>query len=272
MNKNIKEGIDIIKTDDKRLISVNNKHQNYVDTNNYENPYLFYTTIDNYPVYSIFKRENTKDKIDANPLINALKQRRGWEFVNAKKDLLKLLRNFVSAAKLLPKYDTIIMTPSNNQLNKIVFNYLIRLIEHDKEYENFFEKLSAQDVYDNLIDDNFINNKFVNPNRVWNDIDDAFAQMEEFNDGIFSYKYLQKSKYRNIIIQSMKINANIYNEILFDNTINKKDILIFDDTITTGKTISDSGQAIKSMFIPNSITYITLFSAIDGDIKQIKYE
>lgn len=43
MNKNIKEGIDIIKTDDKRLISVNNTHQKYVDTNNYENPYLFYS-------------------------------------------------------------------------------------------------------------------------------------------------------------------------------------------------------------------------------------
>ena len=66
---------------------------------------------------------------------------------------MKLLKNFVAASKLLPKYDTIIMTPSHNELNKIVFNYLIRIIPHDISYTNFFDKLSANDVYENMIDE-----------------------------------------------------------------------------------------------------------------------
>ena len=58
------------------------------------------------------------------------------ELQNAKQDLMKLLRNFVAAAKLLPKYDTIIMTPSNNELNKIVFGYNIQLSKITNKNEN----------------------------------------------------------------------------------------------------------------------------------------
>ena len=35
------------------------------------------------------------------------------------------------------------------------------------------------------------------------------------------------------------------------------------DTVTSGKTISDSGKAIYEMFAPKSLTYITLFSALN---------
>lgn len=138
-----------------------------MDTNNSHNPYIFIDNQRGYKVYSIFQRQKTEDNIiDANPLLNALKQRKGWAFENAKKELMVLLRNFVAAIKLLPKYDTIIMTPSNNILNKIVYG---------------------------------------------------------------------------------------------------KNVLIFDDTVTTEKTISDSGEAICSMFIPKSITFITLFSALNDN-------
>ena len=103
-----------------------------MDTNNSHNPYIFIDNQRGYKVYSIFQRQKTEDNItDANPLLNASKQRKGWDFENAKKELMVLLRNFVAAIKLLPKYDTIIMTPSNNILNNIVFGYLIRLVPHE---------------------------------------------------------------------------------------------------------------------------------------------
>lgn len=263
IKKLLAEGIDFPKS---RTVSVNNNHQNYVDTNDYYNPYLFTDNQRGYRTISIFQRKSTIDRIDSNPLLNALKQRKGWEFNNAKEDLHKLLKNFVSAAKLLPKYDTIIMIPSHNQLNEIVFGYLIRLIPHSYYIKDFFQKMTANEVYNCMIDDEYIDNNFGEmAKKVYADIDDAFIEMDKSNDGIFSYKYLQKAKYREAIMQSLKINKYPHCELNYANEINGKDILVFDDTITTGKTISDSGKAIKEMFNPKSITYVTLFSAIAND-------
>lgn len=266
ISKYLNEGIDIITNDqDKRIVTVNNSHQNFVDTNNYKEPYIFSDQLRGYKTLSIFQRKNTEDKLDSNPLLNALKGRRRWELGDKKNDLMKLLRNFVSASHLLPKYDTIIMTPSNNELNKTVFGYLIRLIQHDYAFENFFEKLSANDVYENMIDEEFIETNFQNPAKVYNDIDYAFGLMNKNNNGIFSYKCLQVAKYRDAIIQSMKVNMSPSSDLNYADSINNKDVLVFDDTITTGKTISDSGNAIKEMFSPKSITFVTLFSAIDNE-------
>lgn len=261
----LKEGIDVNKKDDKRIVSVTNDHQKLVDTNNAYSPYLFDDSHRGYRTLSIFQRKATTDKMDANPLLNALKRRKQWEFEDAKKDLMKLLKNFVAASKLLPKYDTIIMTPSNNDLNKIVFGYLIRIVPHEYAIENFFEKLSAQDVYESLIDEDYIEKNFAEPKKVWNAIDDAFSAMNTNNNGIFSYKELMNSSYREFIIQSMKVNMGPHNDLNYADYINGKNVLIFDDTITTGKTISDSGKAITEMFSPKSITFITLFSALDDE-------
>lgn len=276
ITKMLAEDITLNKQDGKRSISVNDDNTNpkYVDTNNHASPYIFKDTQRGYTVYSIFQRQKTEDdSTDANPILNALKQKKGWEFANAKKDLMKLLRNFVAAVKLLPKYDTIIMTPSNNDLNKIVFSYLIRLIPHANSYENFFEKYTAEDVYNNLIDDAYINKHFENPQKVYNSIDEAFGNMMKNNNGIFSYRCLLKTPYREAIIQSMKVNLGVDNDLNYDEAINGKNVLIFDDTVTTGKTISDSGRAIYEMFAPNTLTYVTLFSALntnDGTQEKIQ--
>lgn len=178
---------------------------------------------------------------------------------------------YLQIAKEGTKYDTIIMTPSNNELNKIVFGYLIRLIRHDNHIEDFFEKMTADDVYSCMIDDNYIEQHYPNKaNDIYVDIDDAFIAMNNTNDGIFSYKYLQKAEYRDIIIQSMRIKNYPHCKLNYENIINNKHVLVFDDTITTGKTISDSGKAIKDMFNPKSITYITLFSAIPKSNSQMQ--
>lgn len=256
------EGIELTTNDGKRVVSVTDNHQNYVDTNDYRNPKLFDGECRGYKTLSIFKRKSTEDGFDSNPLLYALKKLKGWEFNDAKHDLMILLKNFVAASKLLSRYDTIIKTPSNNQLNTIVFGYLIRLIPHDYALEDFFEKLSANEVYESFIDDEYIYNNFKNPKAVFNAIDDSFKMMNAENNGVFSYKYIYRSIYRNAIMQSLRIKNYSSCELNYANAINGKDIMVFDDTITTGKTISDSGSAIKEMFAPKSITYVTLFSAL----------
>ena len=104
----INEDIKLNTKNGERKISVtpDNEAPKHVDKNNSHNPYIFIDNQRGYKVYSIFQRQKTEDNItDANPLLNALKQRKGWDFENAKKELMVLLRNFVAAIKLLPKYD-----------------------------------------------------------------------------------------------------------------------------------------------------------------------
>ena len=82
------------------------------------------------------------------------------------------------------------------------------------------------------------------------------------NDGIFSYKFLKPSELRNAIVQSMYINDDFRDELTYGPLINSKKVLIIDDTVTSGKTISDSADAVKEMYDPISITFLTLFSPL----------
>lgn len=67
---------------------------------------------------------------------------------------------------------------------------------------------------------------------------------------------------------------NKYNTIIINNNfvtpeiaehINDKNILIIDDTVTTGSTLSTSADAIWSTFNPKSITFLTIFSSKDNE-------
>jgi hypoxanthine-guanine phosphoribosyltransferase len=51
--------------------------------------------------------------------------------------------------------------------------------------------------------------------------------------------------------------------IEYSSYINDKDILILDDTIGSGNSISEATRAINDTFDPKSITVITLFSKLD---------
>ena len=66
--------------------------------------------------------------------------------------------------------------------------------------------------------------------------------------------------YRKAISQSAELGDICEDDVL----INDRDIAIIDDTLTTGKTLSDISELILGTYVPRSITFITLFSAKDG--------
>ena len=76
---------------------------------------------------------------------------------------------------------------------------------------------------------------------------------------IFTYHYLPMP-YRKAIPQSAELGDICEDDVL----INDRDIAIIDDTLTTGKTLSDISELILGTYVPRSITFITLFSAKDG--------
>ena len=224
-------------------VSMNPNHQNYVDTNDAWSPQPYYSTINGYKVISLFK-----NKYDHNPLIWALKNKK-WRFKNPRYDIMFLLRRLVAVTRELhEQFDVIITTPSASSLNNELLSKIERLVPHSKSFKNFFTKYSAKEVYDAL------------PNMYKKELGVYFQEMQRANNGVFSYKYIP-AKLRSKIGETMRTNGGLS----LADEINGKRILILDDTVTTGKTISDSAKALMSTFTPASITFCTIMTPQEMD-------
>lgn len=266
----ILEGIDVDK--ENLTVGFNPTHQNYIGTNDPWNPYPIYNNINGYKVISVFERKTSEDGNDGNPLIYALKKHK-WKFKNPHYDIMALLRRFVAVTKeLKQKFDVIITTPSSNPLNNEILYKVERIIPHSDAFENFFMKYSADEVYESFIDNDWLERHYTderNRNKVHRMLYNAICQMNKSkakggNDGVFSYKFVKPTILRNAILQTMSISPEYEtDEFKLADRINGKNILIIDDTITTGKTLSDSAKAIMAMYDPKSITFLTLFSPLN---------
>lgn len=256
----INEGIDIYPNENPPKVAFNPTHQEYVDTNDPWNPKPIYNEINGYKVISIFERKSSDDRLDGNPLIYALKGH-NWEFKNPHYDLMSLLRRFVAVTKELQgQYDVIITTPSSNKLNNEILRRVSRLIPHSNEFEHFFTKLAANDVYENWLYTNWFDE---HPDIQHSTLLQAVMNMNKYNNGVFSYKFIKPIELRNAIKNSMKVSDEIADDLSMGDYINGKNVLVIDDTVTSGKTISDSANAILQMFDPKSITFLTLFSPLN---------
>jgi hypothetical protein len=256
----LNEGIDIDTTN--RIVSFNNAHQDNVDTNDYIHPYIISNTIRNNKVLSIFERKDNDEGNDGNPLVYALKNIRGWRFANPKHDIMALLRRFISVTTSLQmNFDTLILTPSNNDLNNKVFSYLMRLLNFDNSFSSLFRKLTVSEVYENYYDENYFDSlSEIEAKHARMEMNKAFRSMNLKNNGVFSYKYISTLAYRESIERSLSIEFDDDLSMQYRNAINGKNVLVLDDTVASGKTLSDSAEAIRSMFDPLSITFLTLFS------------
>ena len=262
------EGIDIDTDSIPHTVGFNPNHQEYVDTNDPWNPYPIYNNVNGYKVISVFTRKKTNDRYDANPLIKALKGHKDWGFRDEHYDLMALLRRFVAVTKELNEnFDVIITTPSNNQLNNRIFGIVERIIPHEKAIKDFFKKYDANYVLDYMIDDDLIaqmtntEEEFRNCKK---EIERSIMKMNRKNDGVFSYKYIEEN-YRQYVIQSMYISDEVKSNLELANDINGKRVLVLDDTVTSGKTISDSAEALLETFDPKDITFLTLFSPLTNE-------
>lgn len=258
LHNEMNEGIDI--DGDKRTVAFNPNHQENVDTNDPWNPKPIYNVVNGYTVISVFLRKDNENLTDGNPLIYALKQK-NWTFNNPNYDLKALLRRFVAVTKELnDNYDTLLVTPSSNQLNRRIFSYVKRLLKFENEYEFAFVKNTANEVYERYIETAEINTEELN--QIHSRIYKSIKRMNRDNGGIFSYKFIPK-ELRHYIGQTIGINADM-DDISFSDAINGKNVLVIDDTVASGKTISDSADALLSMYEPKSITFLTLFSSLNN--------
>lgn len=246
---NLIEGIDIDNI--KKIIKFNNSHEDNTDTSEYLNP--TYYKIKDINVISIFKRKQNLDKNDGNPLIYALKGNYNWKIDD--KSVLQLFKQFIKISKKIKDtYNTIISIQSSSSLNTNFLYRLNKIIKSENQITDIFSKLPASEILEKYVD---------TPNMSEKDariIINSLRKMIE-KDDYFTYKEIP-TNLRKYICNSCTIYGN---DILkYSEMINDKDILILDDTISSGETISDNVKAIIDTFSPKSITVITLFSKLQG--------
>ena len=253
------EGVDI--DNQHKVVSFNSSHEKNVNTSITINP--IYSNIDNYPIISIFQRKDNSDRTDGNPLIYALKGIKGWKFKNTKEDVIGLLRQFIRIAeKIEPKYDTIITVPSTNSLNINFLQRLNKIIKANSKITDYFVKLSGEEVWEDFIDWSGIKRDFGdNYEDIYNELLVYFRRMQYENDDYFSYKFIPNVKLRKYITKTMTVNK-LENIVTYAPMINGKNILILDDTVASGASVSECCNRILNAYTPNSITIITLFSKL----------
>lgn len=254
----IVEGINI-NTNDK-TVSLTDNHDNDVDFSLVNNP--VYDKYKEYDVISIFKRNKlydiNNDQRDGNPFIYALKNKFGWKFNITNEEITKYIRRFLEICnKIKNKYDTIVMTPSSTDLNTKFMKVISKQVESSKIINEFFVKLTKEEIVDDdLIDKEGIMKDYPDSyNKVLAEINRSFRRMK----GIYFEAKMLKKEYLKYI-KYIGEESNIENLRQF---IDDKDILLLDDTISSGETISQCIDGITSNFTPKSITIVTLLSKLN---------
>ena len=243
---------------DNKTVSLTDTHNSGIDFSLVNNP--VYDKHNGYDVISIFKRTSLTDinntQRDGNPFIYALKNKNGWKFNITSEEINKYIRRFLNICKNIKnKYDTIIITPSASELNEKFMKAISRQVNANNIINEYFVKLSKEEIVDDdLIDIERIRRDYGNSfNKVMSEIHRSFRRMkgETFEAKYVKKEYLKYIKY---------IETNGDDDIR--KYIDDKDILLLDDTISSGETVSQCINGILSNFMPKSITIITLLSKV----------
>jgi hypothetical protein len=266
IGNHIIEGIDV--DNDKKKVSFNPSHEEGVNTSVKDNPSEYKVAGINVPVWSIFKRVKTSDpqKRDGLPLLYAIKNYKGWS-IDAKD--LELI--YSQAKKIIKKinqhFDVVITTPSSNPLNKTILHSVSNLLNVKDRIRTPIKKIKNFEVLD------YINqNKSNIPAEDYKKITDIFYKeiygdnpdnVEAMEEHTFEIKKIPPAlrKYFNKLFD---LNPMASESSKLAERIDGKDILIIDDTITSGTSISLYTKFILEKFKPKSVTVLTLFSPLEN--------
>ncbi len=252
----IVEGININSND--KTISLTDEHDKGVDFSLVNNP--VYDKYKDFDVISIFKRsklvDDTNTERDGNPFIYALKEKKGWTFDITNDEIFRYIKRFLEICKKINNtYDTIVITPSSTNINERFMKVISKQVQAENIVREFLVKIKKEEIIDdNLIDKEQITKDYPNNyNEVITKINRSFRRMEgaDFEAKHMDKKYLKYVKY-----------IGVNNDLNIRPMIDGKDILVLDDTISSGTTVSQCIDGITSNFTPKYITIVTLLSKL----------
>ena len=226
--------------------------------------------LDNRPVdvISIFKRTpytNSYDKtdIDGNPFIYALKGTDGWSFDITDEEITHYVRRFLEICNSIDKrYDTIIIVPSSHDINRRFMKVIASRVKASDTIEDMFLKSTKSNALASLdvkAIEKYCEEKYPRTtdymfNSITNEIKRAFNRM---TGKYFEAKKMPK-EYLKFIKEPVTVN-NGFSVNAATQLINGKSVLVLDDTLSTGATISACVRVINQ-YEPKRLDVITLLS------------
>lgn len=256
----LEEGIDF--DPQTKTVSYNPSHENNVDTSIENNPSCNKKLVPWIQVWSIFKRKRGLHG-DGNPLIYALKGE-GWTF-RSEEDRLAIERQFEAiATKFANMYPigVTILIPSGSELNKHIADVVMSKSKGAELIEGVICKLTTEEVDEIVLDFNskfreFYKDEF---NSKYYELGRYLDLMDKERNGYFSRHLIKNNQMRDILDSTLKLSNDRFAE--FANKINGQDILIIDDTISRGQTVSEACRIMMESYSPKSITVLTLLSSL----------
>ena len=185
-----------------------------------------------------------------------MKEKKGWTFDITNDEIFRYIKRFLEICKKINNtYDTIVITPSSTNINERFMKVISKQVQAENIVREFLVKIKKEEIIDdNLIDKEQITKDYPNNyNEVITKISRSFRRMEgaDFEAKHMDKKYLKYVKY-----------IGVNNDLNIRPMIDGKDILVLDDTISSGTTVSQCIDGITSNFTPKSITIVTLLSKL----------
>lgn len=282
-NLSLNEGIDVEWHDGWADVKLNDQHQRGIDASLVNNPtskeiIVPSAKIQNgiIPVYSILRRTPMKvsaGSSDGNPLVYALKRERNYKFrtdfdkAEVKARIAAILDIFVKQYFSDAKSKTItVICPSENHLNtafaKALQKSASKIGKNVSIHSEYLVKYPAEDVRYEVIDDagSDLNRWLIKlpkekARQKREALDIAFGRMEAEHNGVFAYHFIKDQDTRQHISNTMRLST-------YMKGIDGEDVIVLDDTMSNGKTISEACSLLCGSYLPKTITALTLFSPL----------
>lgn len=247
-------------------ISYNPNHQLNMYTNDINNPKLvdFSNNVKGgkFKVYSIFYKQdelNRTVKGDGNPLINALKNKGDYKF--ATKEDENSIYNIIEVvcSTLKGMFDTIVVCKSSKELNYTFADLLSKASGCDTVITDLFFKLPCDGVFNRDIapkEAELKSQRFRNGMSYYDYFVQAFNDMRNNNNGIFTYSSIKNPNLRKYVQNSIDISAEAISQ--YSNVINGKRVVIIDDVLTSGRTLSETSKYLLNNFKPIDVVFLTI--------------
>ena len=250
-----------------RTVSLTDDHSDGVDFSNQSYLHFKYN-IDGQKidVYSIFKRtslEGSFSNLDGNPFIYALKRKDNWKFDITDEQIVHYIRRFLEVCNTIDKkYDTIITVPSAHDINRRFMEVISTRVGANNLINDMFRKCTKAEAFEDIdteaieayCDKHSPRMSDLMYDKIMGEIRASFIRM----DG----KYFQAKKVRKEYLKFCPAIVSIKNGFTAEKAseyISGKSVLVLDDTISSGASVSACVRAINT-FDPKKLDVITLLS------------
>ena len=261
------EGIETYRIGNGKMgVRITDEHQKGVDTGNPDEPSLFVSEIEKeLVVYSIFKRTNMDTRRpdrDGNPLIYGLKREFDW--VISEEDREEILKRVSSYIKEIPRdIDVVISVPSGNFLNREISKVIAESLGVPLIDNGSFCKFTKEKFFDmHPVDDRALEKDGFDVDRFYYDLENVWCTSDteyfRFHDiPVKMRKYINVPPYYFPERRMLELAEQM----------NGKNVMVIDDTVTTGASLKYACECIVGTFDVKTLTYVSLFSPKNMGVK-----